>query len=255
MAIPLRPQICYATSPDVYSTVYKMYILNCCVRTQLATSVTHLTAFFLDHLGKTVHCTGLDFNEARDDGVALASAGPYTNLYTSLQTDNHASTSSVHFYRSDALPDAQPTASKSLKASWGFGAYLHTNWHLDSSSHLATTDMGWKLGELCRFGGGRARLHLTQCGQGRGLPGCQVSSWSIQPFGHNTPTSQTGQTDRQDGTDRQRCDSIGQTVLQTVAQEWQNTAKIVKVEIVCTNLIYSSRNWIYETLNEYCSQP
>jgi len=53
----------------------------------LATSVTHLTAFFLDHLGKTVHCTGLDFNEARDDGVALASAGPYTNLYTSLQTD------------------------------------------------------------------------------------------------------------------------------------------------------------------------
>ena len=35
--------------------------------------------------------------------------------------------------------------------------------------------------------------HLTQCG--RGLPPCQVSSWSIQPFGHNTPTLQTGQTD------------------------------------------------------------
>ena len=29
--------------------------------------------------------------------------------------------------------------------------------------------------------------HLTQCGQGRGLPACQV--------GHNTPTSQTGQTE------------------------------------------------------------
>ena len=50
--------------------------------------------------------------------------------------------------------------------------------------------------------------HLTQCGRGLGLPPCQVSSWSIQPFGHNTPTSQkdrtgqdrTGQTDRQ--TDR-----------------------------------------------------
>jgi len=26
-------------------------------------------------------------------------------------------------------------------------------------------------GELCH--------HLTQCGQGRGLPACQVSSWSI----------------------------------------------------------------------------
>jgi len=31
---------------------------------------------------------------------------------TSLQTDNHASTSSLYFYRPDALPDAQPTMSK-----------------------------------------------------------------------------------------------------------------------------------------------
>jgi len=30
----------------------------------------------------------------------------------SLQTDNHASTSSLSFYRPDALPAAQPTASK-----------------------------------------------------------------------------------------------------------------------------------------------
>jgi len=35
--------------------------------------------------------------------------------------------------------------------------------------------------------------NLTQCGRGWGLPPCQVSSWSIQPFGHNTPMSQTGQ--------------------------------------------------------------
>ena len=35
---------------------------------------------------------------------------------TSLQTDNHASTSSLHiFYRLDALPAAQPTASKHWK--------------------------------------------------------------------------------------------------------------------------------------------
>ena len=54
--------------------------------------------------------------------------------------------------------------------------------------------------------------HLIQCGQGRGLPARQVSSWSIQPFGHSTPTSQTGQ-------DRQRSDSTGRTVLQTVAQK------------------------------------
>ena len=49
--------------------------------------------------------------------------------------------------------------------------------------------------------------HLTQCGLGRGLPPYHLASWSIQPFGHSTPTLQTGH--RQDnGTD-----SIGRTVL------------------------------------------
>jgi len=33
-------------------------------------------------------------------------------IYTSLQTDNHASTSPLSFHRPDALPAAQPTASK-----------------------------------------------------------------------------------------------------------------------------------------------
>ena len=33
-------------------------------------------------------------------------------ICTSHQTDNHISTSSLNFYRPDALPDAQPTASK-----------------------------------------------------------------------------------------------------------------------------------------------
>ena len=33
-------------------------------------------------------------------------------ICTSLQTDNHSSTSPLSFYRSDALPAAQPTASK-----------------------------------------------------------------------------------------------------------------------------------------------
>jgi len=53
------------------------------------------------------------FNEARDDGVAVASAGPYANhLHFLLQTDNHASTSSLNFYLLDALPVDQPTVSK-----------------------------------------------------------------------------------------------------------------------------------------------
>jgi len=42
--------------------------------------------------------TNLDFNEARDDWVAVSSAGPYYAIIrTSLQTDNHASTSSLIF--------------------------------------------------------------------------------------------------------------------------------------------------------------
>ena len=48
----------------------------------------------------------LDLNEARDDGVwgmAVAPAGPYANsLHLITQ----------FFYRMDAVPDAQPTASK-----------------------------------------------------------------------------------------------------------------------------------------------
>ena len=46
---------------------------------------------------------------------------------------------------------------------------------------------------LCPFGEGDLGPHLTHCGQGRGLhvPARQVSSWSIQPFGHYTPTLQT----------------------------------------------------------------
>jgi len=33
-------------------------------------------------------------------------------ICTTLQTDNHASTSSLNFYGPDALPDAQPKVSK-----------------------------------------------------------------------------------------------------------------------------------------------
>jgi len=81
---------------------------------------------------------------------------------------------------------------------------------------LATIDMGRKLGGVPAFfrKGAELGLNLTKCGRSRGLPPCQVSSWSIQPFGHNTPTSQTAQT----GLGRQRSDSTEQTVLQTVAQ-------------------------------------
>jgi len=46
--------------------------------------------------------------------MAVASAGPYAD---SLHlADNHTNTSSLNFYRPVALPGAQPTVSKALKA-------------------------------------------------------------------------------------------------------------------------------------------
>jgi len=72
---------------------------------------------------------------------------------------------------------------------------------------------GPKTGGAVPLWGGQLGLHLTQCGQGRGLPACQVTSWSIKPFGHNPTTLQA------DRTDRQQSDSIGRTVLQMVAQK------------------------------------
>jgi len=53
----------------------------------------HFMAFFQDKLGKPApeRQIILDFTEARDDGVAVASAGAYAN-----QTDNHARTSPLH---------------------------------------------------------------------------------------------------------------------------------------------------------------
>jgi len=54
--------------------------------------------------------TNLDFNEARDDGVAVASTGPYANHLPFA-----ASTSSLNFYRPDAIPDSRPTVSTQWK--------------------------------------------------------------------------------------------------------------------------------------------
>ena len=63
--------------------------------------------------------------------------------------------------------------------------YLRTKWHLDPSSHLATTNMGQKLGKGAMPLGVELGPHLIQCCPVRGLPSYQVASWSIQPFGHN----------------------------------------------------------------------
>jgi len=55
--------------------------------------------------------TNLDFIVARAVSGGGVSMG-HMPVCTSLQTDNHASTPPLSFYRPDALPAAQPTASK-----------------------------------------------------------------------------------------------------------------------------------------------
>ena len=59
--------------------------------------------------------TSLDLNEARDAGVWRYSDISWTTCeqsVISLQIDNHTNTSSLNFYRPDALPGAQATVSK-----------------------------------------------------------------------------------------------------------------------------------------------
>jgi len=56
--------------------------------------------------------TNLDFTGARDSEWQWHQLGHVQTICTSFQTDNHTNTSSLNFYRPDALPDTQPTVSK-----------------------------------------------------------------------------------------------------------------------------------------------
>jgi len=58
--------------------------------------------------------TNLDFTEARDSEWQWHQLGR-VQVCISRQTDNHTSTPPLSFYRPDALPAAQPTASKHLR--------------------------------------------------------------------------------------------------------------------------------------------
>jgi len=64
----------------------------------------------------------------------------------------------------------------------------------------------------CVTWGSSSRPHLTQCGEGRGMPSSILTHPTVCP-------QYTNVTDRTDRQDRQRSDSIGRTVLQTVAQK------------------------------------
>jgi len=59
--------------------------------------------------------TNLHFNEASDDEVAVASAGPYAN-YPHLTPNNHASTSSVNFYMFLLTPNQQRQGTEGIQS-------------------------------------------------------------------------------------------------------------------------------------------
>ena len=62
--------------------------------------------------------TNLDFTEARDSEWQWHQLG-HIQVCTLFQTDNHTSTPPLNFYRPDALPAAQPTASEHWRP-WPF---------------------------------------------------------------------------------------------------------------------------------------
>jgi len=69
--------------------------------------------------------TNRDFTEARDSKWQWHQLG-HMQVCTLLQTDNHASTSPLVFYRPDALPATQPTVSKHWRPAY---------WKLQSKNH------------------------------------------------------------------------------------------------------------------------
>jgi len=65
-----------------------------------------------------------------------SSSSFYIEASTSHQTDNHANTASVNFYRPEALPDDQPTVSKHWRQ-WNTESHKSNSWMLVQMAHAA----------------------------------------------------------------------------------------------------------------------
>jgi len=90
---------------------------------------THLMALYSGLPGwagtKRVKPIGIrDFTEARDSECQWHQLG-HVQVCNSLQTDNHASTPPLIFYQLDALPAAQPPASKRWRHIWITTLFSH----------------------------------------------------------------------------------------------------------------------------------
>ena len=105
---------CRKTNVDYTKHTKKLSTL---ITSYLASTHTHTHPFNGPFSGtaRVSRCqkgkTNLDFTEARDSEWQWHKLG-HMHACISLQTDNHASTTPLVFYRPDDLPAAQPTASK-----------------------------------------------------------------------------------------------------------------------------------------------
>ena len=71
-----------------------------------------------------------------------------------------------------------------------------SKWHLDQL--FGQNRHRRKIGAVSLYLGRTGSACNTMSPGSRPIHTCQVSAWSIQPFGHNTPTFQTAQSDRTD---------------------------------------------------------
>jgi len=88
--------------------------------------------------------TNLDFTEARDSEWQWHQLG-YMSVCTLLQTDNHASIHHSVCYRPDALPAAQPTASKHWRHTLYeiIASYLSKVAYFTYHNHIWRPGLGW----------------------------------------------------------------------------------------------------------------
>jgi len=99
-------------------------------------------------IGKTK--TSLDFLEQETEWLWCQLG--HMQICTSPQTDNHASTPPLGFYRLDALPATQPTVSKHWRFTWGIIQPLCENRHHPQNRkyiHIIVNSM--VAGEGCRI--------------------------------------------------------------------------------------------------------
>ena len=98
--LPLQAYI--AVSPQMHCN------LSSYTHTRLTARFSGTTRVSQYQKGKT----NLDFTEARDSEWQVASAGPYASLHLAPDRQPRQHPTTQVFYRPDALPAAQPTASK-----------------------------------------------------------------------------------------------------------------------------------------------